>query len=66
MICFQKLKEKQLQLESKFIRKQKDSADVKLASAKLNLEAKSAEFAKSLQDETKALKALFIVINATI
>ena len=35
----------------------KDSADVKLASAKLNLEAKSAEFAKSLQDETKALKA---------
>ncbi len=34
----------------------KDSADVKLASAKLNLEAKSAEFAKNLQDETKALK----------
>ncbi|MBL3519535.1 F0F1 ATP synthase subunit B' [Aliarcobacter lanthieri] len=35
----------------------KDSADVKLASAKLNLEAKSAEFAKSLQEETSALKA---------
>lgn len=35
----------------------KDSADVKLASAKLNLEAKSAEFAKSLQEETAALKA---------
>jgi len=35
----------------------KDSADVKLASAKLNLEAKSAEFAKSLQEETQALRA---------
>ncbi len=34
----------------------KDSADVKLASAKLNLEAKSAEFAKNLQEETQALK----------
>ncbi|WP_198305388.1 F0F1 ATP synthase subunit B' [Arcobacter vandammei] len=34
----------------------KDSADVKLASAKLNLEAKSAEFAKNLQEETKALR----------
>lgn len=34
----------------------KDSADVKLASAKLNLEAKSAEFAKNLQDEAQALK----------
>ena len=34
----------------------KDSADVKLASAKLNLEAKSAEFAKNLQEETQALR----------
>lgn len=34
----------------------KDSADVKLASAKLNLEAKSAEFAKNLQEETSILK----------
>ena len=34
----------------------KDSADVKLASAKLNLEAKSAEFAKKLQEETQALR----------
>ncbi|MFW3382120.1 hypothetical protein, partial [Aliarcobacter butzleri] len=34
----------------------KESADAKLVSAKLNLEAKSAEFAKNLQDETKALK----------
>jgi len=34
----------------------KDSADVKLASARLNLEAKSANFAKSLQEETNALK----------
>ncbi len=34
----------------------KDSADVKLASAKLNLEAKSADFAKNLQEETRALK----------
>jgi len=34
----------------------KDSADVKLASARLNLEAKSAKFAKSLQEETDALK----------
>ena len=32
----------------------KDSADAKLASAKSNLEVKSAEFAKNLQDETKA------------
>jgi len=35
----------------------KDSADVKLASARLNLEAKSANFAKSLQEETNALKS---------
>ena len=34
----------------------KDSAVVKLASAKLNLEAKSAEFAKNLQEETQALR----------
>ena len=34
----------------------KESADAKLASAKLNLEAKSSEFAKNLQDETKALR----------
>src|SRR5574344_1893127 len=34
----------------------KDSADVKLASAKFNLAAKSAEFAKNLQEETRALK----------
>ena len=34
----------------------KDSADAKLASAKFDLEAKSAEFAKNLQDETKALR----------
>ncbi len=34
----------------------KESADAKLASAKSNLEAKSVEFAKNLQDDTKALK----------
>ena len=34
----------------------KDSADAKLASAKSDLEVKSAEFAKNLQDETKALR----------
>ena len=34
----------------------KDSADAKLASAKSDLEAKSAEFARNLQDETKALR----------
>ena len=34
----------------------KDSADAKLACAKSDLEAKSAEFAKNLQDETKALR----------
>jgi len=35
----------------------KSSADVKLASARLNLEAKSVEFVKSLQEETNALKS---------
>ena len=34
----------------------KDSADAKLASAKSNLEVRSSEFTKNLQDETKALK----------
>lgn len=34
----------------------KESADAKLASAKSNLEVRSAEFAKNLQDETKVLK----------
>ena len=34
----------------------KDSADAKLGSAKSDLEAKSAEFARNLQDETKALR----------
>ncbi|PPK60847.1 F0F1 ATP synthase subunit B' [Malaciobacter marinus] len=34
----------------------KESADAKLANAKVNLEEKSDEFAKSLQDDTKALK----------
>ena len=34
----------------------KESADAKLASAKTNLVAKSSDFAKNLQDETKALR----------
>ncbi|OCL87827.1 F0F1 ATP synthase subunit B' [Aliarcobacter thereius] len=35
----------------------KDSADVKLASERLNLDTKVAEFKNSLQDEAKALKS---------
>lgn len=34
----------------------KENADVKLATAKADMEAKASEFAKNLQEETKALK----------
>lgn len=38
----------------------KSSADEKLASAKADLEVKSTEFAKNLQEETKALKETLV------
>jgi len=52
-----KAKKEAVAIREQAYKEAKDNADTKLASARLNLEAKSANFAKSLQEETNALKS---------